>query len=146
MKILKYILLALCMTTAVTVDAKSVKVPHVYMFGFSASFKDSIVYLTDIQDVQNVWLDQKTRFLLGRDNYSYQLKSYITEQAHAADRVCMVMFAESKKKAERLYLKLRKKYTTPGKKKKGQQAALPYDVRYITLQEFKFEPIDMSEE
>jgi hypothetical protein len=44
----------------------------------------------------------------------------------------MVFYALSKKKAEKLYLKLMKKY------KKG------YEVRYMNATEFKFEAIDMS--
>lgn len=146
MKFLKYILLVVCMTVVSTATAKSVKVPHVYMFGFSASFKDSVVYFTDVQDVEGVWLDKKTNFLLGRDNYSYQLKSHLREKAQQNDRICMVLYATSKKKAERLYQKLRKKYL-PSNKKKGQPQAAPlYDIRYITPQDFKFEAVDMSEE
>ena len=48
----KYIILTLLMVLATSASAKKVQVPHVYMFGFSASFQDSTVYFTDIQDVQ----------------------------------------------------------------------------------------------
>jgi hypothetical protein len=44
----------------------------------------------------------------------------------------MVLFELNKKKAEKLYLKLMKKY------QKG------YDVRYVNNKDFSFEAIDMS--
>ena len=144
---IKYIILGLLVAMATGATAKNVKVPHVYMFGFSASFQDSTVYMTEIQDMQGAWMDKKTKFLLGRDNYSYQLSHHLTEQG-MPNRVCMVFFSTSKNKAEKKYLKLRKKYTTTQKKKKSKKnvaETAPYDLRYITAQEFRFEPVDMSE-
>lgn len=157
MKALKYIALALLITMSTAAEAKSkeksgnVQVPHVYMFGFSASFTDSLVYLTDIQDIPNAWLDKKTKFLKERDNYSYQLKNYLTEQDHP-NRVCVTFFATNKKKIEKKYQKLKKKYANTEKQKnkkrnKGNGSTAPsvYDVRYINAEEFRFEPIDLSE-
>jgi len=148
MRNVKYILFTLFVCMATGMEAKPQKEAHIYLFGFSASFKDSVVYMTDIQDVQGAWTDDKTAFLLGRDNYSYQLKDYLTQQLQLSDRVCMVFFAKNKKKAEKLYLKIRKKYTAPARKSKKGDAptASPYDIRYINQQDFKFEPIDMSPE
>ena len=110
-----------------------------YMFGFAASFKDSVVYMTEIQDVQKVWYDKKTKFLLGRDIYSSQLQEHFKEKMQMPDRVCVVVFAKSLKKAEKKYLKLRKKYLSDAKHTSS------YEVRYITTQDFKFEPVDLSD-
>ena len=65
----------------------------VFMFGFAASFNDSTVYFTDIQEVDSVWLETKNKFLYSRDNYSYQLKDHLKEigQVHAT---CLVVYAE----------------------------------------------------
>lgn len=142
MKIIKYIVLALMVTMTVELQAKPVKPAHVYMFGFSASFQDSTVYVTDIQDVQGAWIDSKTKFLLGRDNYSYQLKEHFTNNLQDPDRVCMVFFATSKSKAEKIMKKLMKKYVPNHKKSKKKWKT--YDVRYITSAYFKFSPIDMG--
>ncbi len=142
MKIIKYIVLALMVTMTVELQAKHVKPAHVYMFGFSASFQDSTVYVTDIQDVQGAWIDSKTKFLLGRDNYSYQLKEHFTNNLQDPDRVCMVFFATSKSKAEKIMKKLMKKYVPNHKKSKKKWKT--YDVRYITSAYFKFSPIDMG--
>ncbi len=132
MKSLKnFLLLAALMLTAIA-EAKPIKSSHTYMFGFSASFKDSVVYITDIQDVQGAWIDSKTKFLLARDEYSRQLKSYLSDSLQQQDRVCLVIFQMTKRKAEKEYLKLMKKY------KKG------YELRYVNAKEFLFKPIDMS--
>lgn len=139
MKFLKYILFSLLLAIAMPMEiqAKRVKKPLMYMFGFSASFQDSIIYMTDVQEVQNVWYDTKTKFLLGREHYSSQLKNYLENSMHQSNRVCVVMFAETRKEAEKLFIKLRKEYTI---KAKGR-----YDVRYLTTGEFKFTPISMDE-
>lgn len=146
MRVIKYITLALLLTASLTAGAKNVKVPHVYMFGFAASFQDSVIYMTDIQDVQGAWMDTKSKFLLGRDNYSYQLKNHLETQG-LLQRVCVVFFAKNRKKAEKMYVKLRKKYLPATKKKKSKKRQEPalYDIRYITAQDFSFEPVDMSE-
>ena len=134
MKLIKYIILSALLLAAMAVDAKPLKTNSLYMFGFSASFKDSLVYVTDIQQVEGAWIDHKTKFLLGRDQYSIQLKEYLEQSMQQQGRICMVIFATKKKEAEKKYLKLMKKYT------KG------YDVRYLNAPEFKFMAIDMGEE
>ena len=134
MKLMKYIILSALLLAAMAIDAKPLKTNSLYMFGFSASFKDSVVYVTDIQQVEGAWIDHKTKFLLGRDQYSIQLKEYLEQSLQQQGRICMVIFATKKKEAEKKYLKLMKKYT------KG------YDVRYLNAPEFKFMAIDMGEE
>ena len=132
MKILRIMLFAMLALSVSQTEAKPLKTNNVYMFGFSASFKDSVVYVTDIQNVPEAWVETKTKFLLGRDNYSYQMKNYLEDTKQQTHRVCMVFFALDKKKAEKKYLKLMKKY------KKG------YEVRYLNATEFKFQAVDMS--
>ena len=139
MRFLKYIVLTLLVCVAMGAEAKTVKARHMYIFGFAASFKDSVVYMTEIQDVQGAMYDKKTKFLLGRDSYSDQLKAFFKEKMQLSDRVCMVMFSTSKKKAEKKYMKLRKKYT--GDKKRPST----YEVRYVTTQDFEFEPVGLDE-
>ena len=132
MNLVKSILIAMLILMVSSVEAKPLKTNKVSMFGFSASFKDSVVYVTEIQNVQEAWIDTKTKFLLGRDQYSAQLKNYLTDKLNQPGRVSMVLFELNKKKAEKLYLKLMKKY------QKG------YDVRYVNNKDFSFEAIDMS--
>ena len=81
MKTLKYLALVLVLlATATIAEAKLVPAKHMYMFGFSASFNDSVLYITDIQDVQGAWYETKNGSLHGRENYSYQLKTFLEEK------------------------------------------------------------------
>ena len=138
-KTLKYIVMVLVLAvTATTAEAKQVRLPHMYMFGFSASFVDSTLYLTDIQDVEGVWYDTKDKALLERDNYANQLKDYMKENLGQSNRVCLVIFATTKKKAEKKYLKLKKKYMS--------RDGIIHGMKYLTAADFKFTPIDISEE
>ncbi len=132
MKLLKFILLTTLVLTVQGIHARPLKTNSIYMFGFSASFKDSIVYVTDIQNVQGAWIDTKNKFLMGREHYSSQLNNYLADSLNMPGRVSMVLFATKKKKAEKLFLKLMKKY------KKG------YEIRYLNATEFKFDSVDMS--
>jgi hypothetical protein len=134
MKSIKYILLLVVALTALGASAKPLKTNQVYMFGFSASFKDSVIYVTDIQNVPGTWVESKNKFLLLRDEYSRQMKDYLEEKLQQEKRVCVVFYYLKKKKAEKEFLKLMKKY------KKG------YEVRYVNEKDFKFEAIDMSEQ
>ncbi len=132
--LLRTMLLVAAMMLSCEISAKIVKTSHLYVFGFSASFKDSVVYVTDIQDVQGAWLEKKKKFLIGREQYSDQLKTFLAEQLQEPGRVCVVFFKTKKKKAEKQYLKLMKKY------KKG------YDVRYLNATEFKFEAVEKNQD
>ena len=134
MKSIRYILLLVVALTALGASAKPLKTNQVYMFGFSASFKDSVIYVTDIQNVPGTWVESKNKFLLVRDEYSRQMKDYLEEKLQQEKRVCVVFYYLKKKKAEKEFLKLMKKY------KKG------YEVRYVNEKDFKFEAIDMSEQ
>lgn len=125
-------------TLSTAVEAKPKQVPKVYIFGFSASFKNPVVYLTDIQELDSAWIDSKTKFLLGRDTYSTQLKEYLTQSVNDAHRTCVVMFSTEKAKAEKKYMKLKRTYTVKAKAKDG------YDVKYLDRKDFSFETVDMS--
>ena len=57
--------------------AKNKCVPKIYAFGFAASFNDSTVYFTEIHEVDSVWINEKNKFLLNRNDYSNQLKGYL---------------------------------------------------------------------
>ena len=134
MKSIKYILLLVVALTALGASAKPLKTNQVYMFGFSASFKDSVIYVTDIQNVPGTWVESKNKFLLLRDEYSRQMKDYLEEKLQQEKSVCVVFYYLKKKKAEKEFLKLMKKY------KKG------YEVRHVNEKDFKFEAIDVSEQ
>lgn len=141
MKTMKYLILlcAICTMTVFnisTAQAKNRLVPKMYMFGFSASFNDSTVYLTDIQEVDSAWVDEKTNFLQGRDIYGQQLKDYLAASMQP-DRICFVIYAEKRKDIEKEYVKMKRLYTKKRKK------AAPYDLRYLDETMFHFQKIHL---
>jgi len=139
MKIIRYILAALLISVAVVDEAaaKKQQEEHMYIFGFSASFQDSTVYITDIQDVRGAWTDSKRNFLLGIENYSTQLQEHLSSKLQRPNRVCITIFDKNRKKAEKKMAKLKKKYI-------GKNTGM-YDVQYLTLADFKYEAVDMSD-
>lgn len=140
MKLIRKIALAIVLMAASTthLQAQIVKVPQAYMFGFVASFNDSTVYFTNIQQVDSVWVTKKKKMLSGRNNYSYQLREYFAQKRNQPNRTCIVVANVNRKKLEKKYTKMKNKYLVKSKK--------PYDVRTIADSDFKFTPVNMSEE
>lgn len=110
------------------------KVQQLYMFGFAASFNDSTVYFTDIQRVDSAYIDSKTKFLVERENYSYQLRDYLKKQGWATP-TCVTTYAQSRDDAEKKFVAMKKKYT-------GNQH---YTIKYIPASEFQFNAITPTE-
>lgn len=109
----------------------------VYMFGFSASFNDTIVHFTDIQTLDSAWTDQKTHFLLEREVYSYQLRDYLDLKEQMPFRTCMVFYDQKREKLEKKFQKMRRLYTNT---RDGRQH---YDVRQ--LDDFRFRAVNLSD-
>lgn len=132
------VLLLLSLIFATTTEAKIKVAPKLYIFGFSASFKNSIVYLTNIQELDSAWVDSKSKFLCGRDQYSAQMKDYLASTINDPHRTCVVMFSTKKSDAEKKYMKLKRTYTDKAKAKDG------YEVNYIDTRDFQFNAVDMT--
>lgn len=107
-----------------------------YAYGFSASFNDSTVYFTEIQQIDSAWVNQRNGFLYSRDSYSYQLKNYL-QNLGVENPTCIISFAKTRKEAEKKYMALRKKYT----KEVGA-----FTVKYVSLQEFQFIAISAQDD
>ena len=110
MKIRNIALAAMVVATGFTTLANAAKneAKTVYMFGFASSFNDSTVYITSVQQVDSAYITGKAKFLVSRDNYSYQLRDYL-EQQGAGYRTCAVFYATDQKKAEKKWVKLHDK-------------------------------------
>lgn len=139
MRIIRYITLAVLMTALLpgTAGAKGTVMPKGYLFGFIANFTDSVVYFTDIQEVDSIWYDKNSHFLLGRDVYANQLRNFFTEDLKMPHRTCIVSFGLSRKEAEKKLVKMRKYYTN---KKTGN-----YEIRNLNENQFKFTTVRMEE-
>lgn len=129
---------AMMLLTTTTASAKKVITPKVYMYGFAASFNDSIVHFTDIQTLDSVWIDSKTGFLLGRENYSFQLRDYLGSQ-QMPQRTCIVVYNTDRKKLEKKFVKMKRLYTT------SKDGRIYFDVRYLEDKDFHFTTVDMSD-
>lgn len=109
-------------------------VPKVYAFGFSASFNDSVVYISDIQEIDSVWVTTRNNFLVNRYSYSNQLRDFLAEKRHDADRTCIISFAFKKKDIEKKYIKLKQRYTKNG----------DFEVKTLTNADFLFKRVDFN--
>lgn len=102
----------------------------VYMFGFSASFSDSLVYITDIQDVDSAIIEPKTEFLVNRSAYGNQLQFFLTEKMNRPNTTCVVFFHKKKDELQKKYNKILKRY------KNSNQTI----VKTLSRDEFRFTP------
>lgn len=127
---LTLLLMLVCMATA---SAKP-RCQPIYIFGVSASFNDSIVYITDIQLLDSAWVDDKTGFLLMRNEYSNQMRSHFTTKGQL-NRTCIVCFADNKKDILKKYEKMKKRYMGDKKRRRN------FDYREMDEEEFKFESV-----
>ena len=91
-------------------DKNTTKTEKVYMFGFSASFNDSLVYITDIQGVDSVEIEPKTDFLVGRTAYGNQLQFYLADYKERPNTTCVVFFDKKEDKLRKKYNKMLKRY------------------------------------
>ena len=107
------------------------------MFGFAASFNDTIVHFTEIQPMDSAWFDNKSQLLLGRGQYSYMLRNYLDEQG-MPHRTCIVLYDKNLNKLQKRYVKMKKLYT--GNKKHQTHN----DIRTIMPSDFQFKPISRS--
>lgn len=114
----------------INASAKLKCVPKLYAFGFAASFNDSTVYFTDIQEIDSAWINDKNDFLVSRDNYSYQLKNYFTSLG-LEHRTCVISFALKRMDIEKKYQKMKNKYVKAGN----------YDIKSVSTNDFHFTAI-----
>lgn len=127
----KILLLSLAMALCLIVGAKKdkgVEPTTVYMYGLSASFNDSIVYLTDVQKVDSAYFI-KGKFLGGLSEYTSQMNQYFSGK-DGDRRTNAVFFKTTRTKAEKAYVKLRKRY-----------AGKDVDLRPLSESDFTFKPV-----
>ena len=134
MRLIRLLCFVFAVSIVVGVTAKKSKDKNkygVYMAGVSASFTDSLVYFTDIQYLDSAMVDGKG-FLVGRSQYSVQLKDYLETKQGGKNRTCFMFYNMKKSKLQKEILKLKEKY------KKGNSLVFK-DVN----PEFKFEKAEL---
>lgn len=131
------IVTALLVGCVINGNAKGYRPAKIFMFGFAASFNDSTVYLTDIQTVNAYLVNNRTKFLANREDYSYQLRNYLQSNGLEAYPTCITMFAENEKDATKKYLKLKERYEKSKKK---------YSIKSLKDSQFKYTPVEPDQQ
>ena len=131
----KLTILALFLSIVCGAFAEKAKIKtDISIFGVAISASDSVVYMTDMQEIGKVTVEKKTKFLVNRPEYSNQLSEYISRTGDGR-MTTLVSYNLKKKKAEKRYLKIKERFIKDG-----------YVVKYITKEEFAFTPVQESEE
>lgn len=106
-----------------------------YMFGVSAQFGDTVVYVTELQKIEDAHLTRKYDYLAGRADYSYQLASHLADNYGAKDQTSSVFFDKNVKKLMKRYSKVMNRYLKDNSVR----------VTIIGLDQFKYKvPEDLS--
>lgn len=107
LKTISILMLLLVVTSAFTFRKDDYK--PVYVMGVSLCFGDSVVYFTDIQQIDSVRLT-KEGFLPSREGYSEQLKAYLEAKDGNINHTCITYFSEKKAALQKTVTKLMKRY------------------------------------
>lgn len=102
----------------------------VYLFGVANQLNDTVVYMTEVQEIPDAQLQKRTGFLLGRAGYSAQLKENLAQQGQAHE-VCVVYFSKNRKKIDKKYKKMKSEY----------ERDESTELRHLTSQQFHFTSI-----
>ena len=104
----KILTLTILLAATLTLSAKkkanaehSESAQTVYLYALSASFNDSIVYITDIQTVEGAYIEKK-HILGGLRQYVQQMDRYFKEKG-VADRINTVFFKTKNTNDNALY-------------------------------------------
>lgn len=100
-------LIVLISFALVAVASAAQKNNGIYVMGASISFSDSIVYFTEIQEMDSVSLQKSTKFLPDRQHYAYELKDYMALQEDMPGRTSVILFAKKKSSLEKKQINLK---------------------------------------
>lgn len=121
-----FLLIFLAIFTVCVASAKGDN-DGVYVMGASISFSDSTVYFSEVQWIDSVALEKRTKFLPQRQHYSNEMQEYMLVQEGKTRCACIVLFAKSENK-------IRKKEQNL---KRHLQKNRKFQVRYLG-DKFKF--------
>lgn len=124
------VMLALFLCKAGTMLAQKSEIRPIYMFGFSASFADSLIYITDIQKVDSACFQDKSGLLLNRTSYSNQLQFFLERSENRIKTTCVTFCNEDLKKLQKEYAEVWNKYS------KDRSVI----VEKLTKEQFRFMP------
>ena len=113
-KILCVVVLAMLMVPGVSAKKKETSYSKgngvVYVFGVSQMLTDSMVYVTNINQVDSLDLEHKTGFLPFRSEFSLQLKEYMEGQLHQQNQTACIYYSKSRKQLAKKFYKIKKRF------------------------------------
>jgi hypothetical protein len=80
---------------------------HVYGFAYATSLKDSVVYVSTIQQIPDAQIG-RDGFLNYRADFGAQFGAYVQQYFDHPNVTSVVVFHKKRKKLEKRYLKMRK--------------------------------------
>lgn len=95
-----------------TVTMRSDNAPvekKIYLFAVAFNYQDSITYITDIQPMDNVMMNPKTKSVANFEMYTDQLGTFLKIQGKYG-YICSAFYAEKYKDIEKTYLKVKKRF------------------------------------
>jgi len=81
----------------------------VYMFGFSASFTDSISCQTEVQKVDSAWLGAH-KILIDRSLYGLQLQYHMESVENCKNPITTIFYDTSLRRLQRTWKRVRRRY------------------------------------
>ncbi len=109
-KLLLAVLLGMVSLTAFAAKRDRADEPkRVYLYGVSVNFNDSVVYMTDVQYLDGMVIN-KDGSIQNYANYSIQMKVYLEGVLGKSNQTCAVIYSDNKKKLEKRFVKMRKRY------------------------------------
>lgn len=79
---------------------------RVYAFGYAETLNDTVIYITQIQELKGAELDNKG-FIHFRESYDAQLQHYLmsVQKSHT---MCITIYGTSRSKLEKKFIRLRR--------------------------------------
>lgn len=115
----KWRICLVCLASIFQLSAFADEPKRVYMFGIATNFNDSTVYLTDVQHIDSLIINQDGS-LRNHAGFTLQLKVYLEGTLNEINQTCAVFYSDKKKKLEKRFIKVRKKYQSNKEKRLKQ--------------------------
>ncbi len=115
-KRLNIVAMALAVSVCAMASGRKDDAPkQAYLFGVGISLTDSTAFITDIQTVDSLFLNEEG-FLPHEAEYSLQMKLYLANRMNMRDKVCTVFYDDNQKDLQKQMSKVEGKLKDGGYK------------------------------
>lgn len=81
-----------------------------YVFGFAHVLGDSTAYITNINEIDSIDVQKRTKFLPFRSDFSLQFKIYLEAKCGLAHETSTVFFSKNRARLVKKFNKIKKRY------------------------------------